>query len=142
MPGSPLRTNHLLWLGPLVSIVGFLSYWAVFARWAATRDVPWVNMIILAVGLYLSFGGLRRAWPRGGWRRHAGGGALFVSTALAALLLVYCFALSYSLPPSDQALTVGQSVPAIALPDQNGREVDLGAAAGGQTVLVFYRGHW
>ena len=133
--------NYLLWLGPLVSLLGFVSYWALFARWPALRDDPWANLIILALGVVASTIALRRAWPGSAWRRIAGSGGLAVSCGLAGLLLFYCYAWSYGLPESPGARAIGDRVPSVALEDQRGKRVDL-AAVRGETVLVFYRGYW
>jgi hypothetical protein len=133
--------NYLLWLGPLVSLFGFVSYWALFARWPALRDDPWASLIILALGVTASGIGLRRAWPRSPWRRIAGTGGLIASCGLAGLLLFYCYVWSYGLPESPGSLAIGEPVPAVVLEDHHGKPVDL-ADIPGETVLVFFRGYW
>ena len=47
----------MVWLGPILALVSVLSYFEVFATWPVTRDVPWVNLIGLAVALGLSIAG-------------------------------------------------------------------------------------
>ena len=79
--------NHALWLGPLLAIVGLVSYYTLFYRWPMTRDVPWVNFAILLGALALSAVGLARAWRRGGWRRFAGVAGFLWSTGLAVLFV-------------------------------------------------------
>jgi hypothetical protein len=133
--------NHLLWVGPLVSLFGFVSYWALFARWPAVRDDPWANLVLLALGVAASAVGLRRAWARSGWRRIAGTAGLVASCGFAGLLIFYCYVWSYGLPESPASLAIGDRVPAVVLEDQRGREVEL-AGLRGETVLVFYRGYW
>ena len=66
--GTRTRSS-LLWIGPLVSLVGFVSYWALFARWPSFRDHPWANVILIGVGITASIVGLRRVWGGGGFRR-------------------------------------------------------------------------
>lgn len=137
-----MRRNHALWLAPLLAVFGLVSYYALFARWPITRDVPWANFAILALAFGLSLVGLRRAWPRGLWRRIAGVASLAVCTLLPAFLAFYTWSLSYGLPDAEGALAVGETVPAARLLDQTGREVDLESEARGSMLLVFYRGHW
>lgn len=137
-----VQRNHALWLGPVVAAVGLVSYYTVFNWWPATRDFPWVNLLLLAGGVGLSVAGLRRAWPRGGWRRPAAALGLGLSSLLAATLVWYCFSYSYRLPPASAALDVGDAVPRLALPDPEGRPVEIAAADGVRTLLVFYRGYW
>lgn len=136
-----IARNHALWLGPLLAIVGLVSYFTVFYRWPVTRDVPWVNFAILLGALALSAVGLARAWPRGGWRRFAGVGCLVWSTGLAALFVASCTVMS-ALPPPAGVLDVGAPLPAVTLDDHAGTPVDLAAAGTQPLVLVFYRGFW
>jgi hypothetical protein len=139
---SPSKTNHLLWLGPLLAVFGCLSYFLLFARWPLFRDTPWLNLLILVGAVALSFAGLRRAWPQGGWRRIGAIAGLGVSALFGVALLLYCYRLSYDLPSADLAVASGERIPAITLPAQDGRPVDLAEAAAGPLVLVFYRGFW
>lgn len=136
------RTNHALWLGPLVAVFGFLSYYTIFYRWPITRDLPWVNLTLLAVGVWLSVTALRRAWPRGGWRAAVGAGGTLLSLTCAAGLISYAFILSYDLPDQELALGVGEHVPVATLPDQTGKPVRFAAAPEERVILVFFRGHW
>ena len=45
------RRNWHIWVGFLLSILGVLSYFLVFARYPVTRDTPWANYLILAAGI-------------------------------------------------------------------------------------------
>jgi hypothetical protein len=135
--------NHWLWLGPLIAIPGFISYWGFFVRWPVFRDTAWLNIAILLGAVAISVVGLRRAWPRGGWlRRSAGVAGLALSAALTGLLVVYCYVLSYDLPSAEHAIAEGERLPAITLASYDGEPVDLAATGEGSTVLVFYRGFW
>jgi len=133
--------NSALWLGPLLAVVGVVSYYTVFYRWPVTRDVPWINFAILLAALALSAIGLARAWSRGGWRRITGAAGLVWSTALTALFVAACTVMS-ALPAPTAALDVGDALPAVTLQDHTGAGVDLAAAAAEPLVLVFYRGFW
>ncbi len=135
--------NHALWAAPLLGIVGFLSYYTVFAQWAATRDLPWVNFLILGAAIVLGAIGVRRAWPVGAGKRVLGAFSLFVPVALTALLGWYAFVYSYTLPGAENALAVGAAIPRVGtLLDENGSPVDLAAASKDKLILVFYRGDW
>lgn len=131
-----------LWAGPLLALLGVWSYFAVFAFWPATRDFPWVNLLILALALGVSALGLRGGWRGTLVRRVLGLVSVTVSGLLAAALLLYCFKLSYELPDADEALAVGQEVPRLVLLDQQGEAFELAPAAADRLVLVFYRGFW
>jgi FtsH-binding integral membrane protein len=138
--------NVAAWLGPLLVVLGVLSYYTVlvpvFARWPVLRDAPVVNLVVIAAGLVLAVVGFRRTRGRGGWRRAGSGAGLALSSAAAALFVWYSFVFSYRLPAADGALAVGARVPALTLVGHDGAPVDLLAASAGSAVLVFYRGFW
>jgi hypothetical protein len=136
------RSGWALWVGPVLALLGVWSYFAIFAFWPATRDFPWVNLLILALALGLSILGARRSWGQTLARRLLGLVSVGVSGLLAAVLVLYCFKLSYDLPPEDPALAIGQPIPALTLLDQQGDAFELAPAAAERLVLVFYRGHW
>jgi hypothetical protein len=141
---KPARRNHALWLGPLLTFAGGVTYFTTFARWAPLRDFPWVNLPLVLGGLLLSAAGLRRAWrtaPRRRTRALAVAGCAG-SGLLATLFCLYVFALSYALPaPGARTLALEQA-PDFALLDQRGESVRLSALRGRKVVLTFYRGFW
>ena len=139
---SPSGRNHALWTGPLVALFGVLSYYTVFRRWPALSDLPWVNLLILALGVGLSLVGLRRSWGRGIWRPAAGLVGLALSGYLASYLAWYCFVRSYELPTSPNALAIGAPLPTTVLDDQDGQPYELDALTDGRLLVVFYRGFW
>ena len=106
------------------------------------RDIPWANLLILAVAVSISVIGIRRAWPVGGWRRGVGLLGLFASVSFTSMLLVYCFVLSYELPSASFAAKQGGQIPALTLVSNDGSQVNLGEAADDRLLLVFYRGFW
>jgi len=145
--------NWPLWSGFLLSLVAFLSYFLIFARFPVTRDVPWINFLLLALSLALLFVGLRRAFGRSdGYRGKIAGPILSVlSLAVVAFFCLSIFYFPRKLPASSQSPRVGQKAPDFALPDAHGDTVSLAAllttspAASQPTkgvVLVFYRGYW
>lgn len=138
------RRNHALWLGPLVTFGGAVSYFTLFARFPALRDFPWVNLPLVLAGLALTLVAARRALSRGSgrWTRVAGivGGS--VSLLLAALFCVYVFVLSYALPPPTATTLALTTAPDFTLVDQHGQPVTLSTLRGRKVVLSFYRGFW
>jgi hypothetical protein len=55
-----LLWNWPVWLGFLFSLLAFTSYSLVFARFPATRNVPWVNFLLFGVSAAFLFFGLKR----------------------------------------------------------------------------------
>ena len=127
----------MVFLGPVLAFVGVASYFAFFLDFAITRDVPWVNLILLALALAASIAGLVRSR-----RRVLAAGGLALTLALGGFFLFFCYVSSYDLPSAELALDVGAPVPAIVLRDDRGQDVDLEALSRDKAVLVFYRGHW
>jgi hypothetical protein len=127
----------MVFLGPILALVAVASYFALFVNWAITRDVPWVNLILLALALAASIAGLVRAR-----RRVLATGGLVLTLALSGLFVWYCYVFSYQIPSAELALDVGAPVPALVLRDDRDQDVELAALSREKLVLVFYRGHW
>jgi hypothetical protein len=139
-----IRRNHALWVGPLVTLAGALSYFTFFARFAPLRDFPWVNLPLVLLGLGLSLLGVVRAWrpARPARRRLLVALVLLPTLALAALFHLYVFVFSSMLPPPS-ARTAGLVLaPDFSLPAHDGTLVRLSELRGKNVLLVFYRGHW
>lgn len=131
------RFNWMLWAGLLLAVVGFVSYFAFFSRFPVTRDVPWVNVVLLLVAAALLVIGWRRA-PR-----------KIVASIVAVLGFVVigaftAYVVRSDVPPSSGAPAVGEKAPAFVLPDTANRMVSLDDALSGSNgvLLVFYRGYW
>ena len=150
--GVKRSPNAPLWIGFLVSVFAFLSYIPIFAKYPSTRDMPWANFLIFALGLAFLFVGLRRAFMQPTVYRGKIAGPI-LSTLSVAALVFFCFtifSLGKHLPASTQAPKVGQKAPDFALADTNGRTVSLAtllstpdaAHATKGVLLVFYRGYW
>ena len=140
MPAT--QRNHATWIALLLAIVGLLSYFTFVYQWPITRDVPWVNYLILLLAVALAVLGVRRAWPHGGFRRTLSlVGAVF-TFALAALLPLYALVISAQMPDTELGLGIGAEIPGVSLTNQNGREIQLAELASEPLVVVFYRGHW
>jgi hypothetical protein len=137
--------NWSLWIGFLFALAGFLSY-TFFAQFPITRDFPWANLLLFAVGGILVVLGLFRAFGKPQVYR----GKIF-GPVLATLAILMFGLLSYVLfyelrqvPPSTGAPRVGQKAPEFTLSNQDGKEVSLSDLVGRSkaVALIFYRGFW
>ena len=138
--------RHFAWLAPLLTFVGFVSYFLVFARYPALRDFPWVNLPLVLIGAGLAIGGLMRAWKDARWgRRLFYLGSAGFSVVVAAFLVLYVFVISKQMPEAalaEEKLVAGVAAPAFTLVDANGETVSLSDFEGRKVVISFYRGFW
>jgi peroxiredoxin Q/BCP len=122
--------NWPLWSGFLLSPIAFLSYPFLFERWPATRDFPWVNLLLFGLSAGLLAIGLRRAFapgPRRGLRIASG---LIATTLSAAILLNFAmsvFVRARQLPASARAPQPGERAPDFTLPDESSAPTSLTA---------------
>jgi len=147
------RWNWHLWAGFVLCILGFASL-PVLARFPATRDVPWVNLLLFGTGLAFLFVGLRRAF--GQPQQYSGKVAGSIVGAVSLLTVaLFCFVVFYQtrqLPASTGAPKVGEKAPEFVLPDTSNQPISLSSllstpfanshAPPTGVVLVFYRGYW
>jgi uncharacterized membrane protein YhaH (DUF805 family) len=145
------RFNWPLWLGFVLTVATFFSYFAVFVWYPITRDFPWANLLLFAVAAVLLFVGVRRAFSSD--RRRSKIGAALVATLGVVVILFFLSAFfigGRELPGSPGAPQVGQKAPEFSLSDTSGKAVSLndllttpinGAPPRG-VLLVFYRGYW
>lgn len=132
--------NVPLWLGFLLSVVAFLTYPFVFARWPVTRDVPWVNYILFAIAIVLLVAGVRRAQ-----KKLIPSIVTAVGLAIALFFVLVITIFSKQIPSPANAPHVGQKVPQFTLLDTNRKPVALSqlmASAPRGVLLIFYRGYW
>ena len=141
--------NFLPLAGFLVSLLAFGSYFVFFYRFPVTRDIPWANWLLFALGLALAGAGLRRAFGQPERYRGRVSGPIFAALALAVagFFLLGTTVFSRQLPASAEAPRVGEKAPDFTLQDAQGRPVRLYDLLGGQpggtaVVLIFYRGYW
>ncbi len=146
------QRNFLSLIGFLVSGFALVSFPLLFARFPATRDVPWVNWLLFALGLGLAGAGIVRAYRSPDrYRGKVLGSVLGVfSLALLGLFLYMTAIYARQLPVSAGAPKVGEKAPDFTLPDFQGRPVRLssllgspsGGSPGSWVILIFYRGYW
>lgn len=148
------RFNWPLWVGFVLTLATFFSYFAVFIWFPVTRDFPWANLVLFLIAGVLLFMGVRRGFAPD--RPHPTRSKIV--TSIVGLLgvfviAVFVFAIFIAarwLPASTGAPHVGQRAPEFTLADTTGRQVSLnelltapvnGSAPKG-VLLVFYRGYW
>ena len=148
------RFNWPLWVGFLLTLAAFFTYFTVFVWFPATRDFPWANLVLFVVAGLLLFMGVRRGFAPD--RPHPTRSKIVTSVvgllglAVFAFFVFAVFIAARWLPASTGAPHVGQRAPDFTLADTTGRQVSLnelltspinGSAPKG-VLLVFYRGYW
>jgi hypothetical protein len=148
------RLNWPLWLGFLLTLGAFLSYFFVFVWFPFTRDFPWANLLLFVLAVVLLFMGLKRGFASD--RPHPIRSKIVSSiVSVLSLLVIALFVFTIFiggrwLPASKGAPQVGQRAPDFSMPDSSGKTVSLnellttpinGNAPKG-VLLVFYRGYW
>ena len=140
------RWNVLIWVGFGIVLFALLSYIPLFALYPVTRDVPWVNYLLLLAGLLVLGAGMSRAFGQPEQYRGKVSGSIL---GVLALLLTgfFCFGILYAgkqLPQASAALQVGQQAPEFTLANIDGKKTSLGDLLKGHrgAVLIFYRGYW
>ena len=146
------RYNWPLWVGLLLSVSAFFSYFLLFVWFPVTRDVPWATLLLFGIAALCVLGGVRRAWAPAQPRR-----AKIAAAVLATCSVAFCggffyitFIMARRLPAAQSAPQIGQQAPDFRLPDTQGTPVSLaelltapinGHAPKG-VLLLFYRGAW
>lgn len=131
-------------LGPIVGIVGLVSYFTFFVNYPAFRDHALLNLVLVCAGVAFSTRALMRVWRAGRswWAKTGGLVGLAFSLLCAGLLFGYVFSMSYSMPePAVKTLAL-EVLPEVTLMNQSGDEVALHERDSKRLILTFYRGHW
>ena len=153
------RLNWPLWVGFLLSLAAFLSYFLFFVRFPLTRDFPWANLGLFALSVALVVAGIRRAFagdvPHPTRSRIVGSIVATLSLVIVGLFVFSVFVMARWLPAAHGAPQVGQTAPDFTLADTQNKPVSLSEllnaadpedAATSQksrgVLLVFYRGYW
>jgi hypothetical protein len=140
--------NPTLWVGFALVLVGIFSYPLFFARFPMTRDFPWVNLILIALGALSLAAGVARAFRQPDkFRGKISGSILATLTVLfVGFFLEGIFLGSKQIPASHGAPKVGEVAPDFTMPDSQGNPVTLTSVLNSSdtagAVLIFYRGYW
>lgn len=146
------RFNWQILAGFLLTFAGLLSFPLFFVSFPATRDFPWVNLVLIAVSLVLLVLGIKRAFEpnRSTLLKVLASVLALLSVAAIGLFLWSFFILAKQLPESAGAPQVGQKAPEFTLADSSGKQVSLAELLSSPlkgkqpkgVLLVFYRGYW
>jgi hypothetical protein len=146
------QRNFLPLAGFLLCGIAFISYPLFFAQFPGTRDVPWANWLLFALGLGMVGVGLVRAFRSPERYRGRIAGPIFGVLSLAALGLFFFTTqiAARQLPQAAGAPKVGEKAPDFTLSDSQGKPVQLssilaesrGGVPGTWVLLIFYRGYW
>ncbi len=140
------RHNVMLWVGFVSVLLAVGTYIPIFALFAATRDVPWVNFLLFLAGAVFLAAGLRRAFGQSEIYRGKILGPILagVSLGLFGLFSYGVFYAAKDLPVSATAVPVGRAAPNFTLPSADGKQISLSDRLKNSraVVLIFYRGYW
>lgn len=156
VPGPVKRAwNWQIWTGFLLALAVIPAYFAFFARYPVTRNVPWASWLMFAAAGWLLCTGVRRAFASSGvYRGKIAGPILAVLSLGTAVFFGYAtLYASRQLPAAAGAPGVGEKAPEFTLADTSGNMVAMStllsepmSGIGGQKprglLLVFYRGYW
>jgi hypothetical protein len=118
--------NWSLWVGFLFVLAGFFSY-PFFALFPITRDFPWANFLLFAVGGIFLLVGLVRAFGKPQSYRGKIAGPILAALSVIAFGF-FSYLIFYELrqlPSSAGAPRVGERAPEFTLPDQDNNQVSL-----------------
>jgi thiol:disulfide interchange protein len=140
------RWNLLIWAGFALVLLALLTYLPVFTLFPATRDFPWVNLLLFAAGICLLALGLKRAFrePMVYRGKIAGSILAVLSVAMLGLFCFGTFVASKNVPSSNSALRVSQAAPDFTLANAEDKPVALSGLLqrNHAVLLIFYRGYW
>jgi drug/metabolite transporter (DMT)-like permease len=137
--------NWSLWTGFLLALAGFFSY-TFFAQFPVTRDFPWANFLLFAIGGILLVLGLFRAFgkPKVYRGKILGPILAVLGICMFGFFSYVFFYVLRQVPASTGAPRVGEKAPEFTLSDQDGKDVSLHdlTSKSKAVALIFYRGFW
>ena len=138
--------NLPIWIGFVIVVIALGSYIPVFVNYAVTRDIPWVNYLLFALGGAVLAVGLRRAYrePERYLGKISGTVLGVLSVLLAGFFVLGTVYFTKQIPSARLALHAGQRAPAFTLQNADGKPVALSDLTSNHrgVVLIFYRGYW
>lgn len=153
LPANQRRTNSALWYGLLITLFGIATQFFYFLRppRPISQALPWINLLLPAIGLIFLFVGLGRAFSRSAvYSGKIWGSCVTVIALVFVAGNVVLFQKTRDVPNAAGAPQIGQRLPEFTLPDSSGQPTSLSqlfaASADGPqpkaVLLVFYRGYW
>jgi thiol:disulfide interchange protein len=140
------RWNLRIWAGFAIVLLALLTYLPIFVPFPATRDFPWVNLLLFAAGICLLALGLKRAFREPTLYRGKIAGSILavLSVAILGLFCFGTFVASKNVPSSNSALRVSQAAPDFTLANAEDKPVALSdlLQRNHAVLLIFYRGYW
>ena len=137
--------NGLVWAGFAVVLVAAFSF-LFLVQFPATRDFPWVSLLLFAAGALLLAIGLRRAFFQSDRYRGKVSGTILslLSLAIFGLFCYGIFVLAADIPSASGAPRPGTPAPDFTLSDAAGKPVALSELLkkNRAVLLIFYRGYW
>lgn len=149
------QSNRALWIGFLFLLLSIASNVpSLYSSSIGERVLPWISLLLPALGVIFCFVGLKRAFGNPViFRGKIGGSILTVISVLFFALSVWGFMHARAVPASSHAPQVGQKVPGFTLTDTGGQSVTLAqllstpidtttGKSPKAVLLIFYRGYW
>jgi hypothetical protein len=137
--------NISLWIGFAFVLLGAFGY-LYLMQFPATRDFPWLDLVLFAVGGWFLAVGLKRAFASPQRYRGKTSGVILSALGLAIIGL-FCygtFVETRGIPSAAGAPRTGATAPDFTLSDAAGRPVTLAELLkkNRAVLLIFYRGFW
>ena len=137
--------NGFVWAGFAAVLLAAFSF-LFLVRFPATRDFPWVNLLLFGIGLILLAAGLRRAFFQSDRYRGKVSGPILslLSLAMFGLFCYGIFVLAADIPSASGAPRPGTTAPDFTLSDTAGKPLALSELLkkNRAVLLIFYRGYW
>lgn len=133
--------KNAIWLGPLLAIAGCITYFWIFSQFPITRDFPWVNLPMAALGFLLSLIALLKWKKSGKFMQFILGAGTAVSAFFAGILFLYVFVISSNMP-MPKVLGFQKDPKTLSLQATGDRTISLGDHPDKRILVSFFRGYW